>query len=135
MKIQVKKKSRMKPLRTTKEVNMSHSVSVKSPCHWVAIQLFLLSIAIIVLQHGLKACLMLWLKTKAPFEEFAEDSQPSPEQPTESSTWTKLKWWQQIKPGDKFLDLPSDKWVPCVNLVGFAVWDLIVIRPSKPHAT
>lgn len=70
------------------------------------------------------------------FEEFAEDSKPSPEQPTESSTtWTKLKWWQQIKPGDKFLDLPTDKWVTCVNLVGFTVWDLIVIRPSKSHNT
>jgi len=79
------------------------------------------------------------------FEEFADydessepkGSQPSPEQTAESgnSTWTKLKWWQQIKPGDKFLDLPTDKWVMCVNLVGFLVWDLIVIRPSKSHTT
>lgn len=69
------------------------------------------------------------------FEEFAEDSQPSPGPPIESGMWIKLKWWQRIKPGDKFLDLPSDKWVMCVNLVGFLVWDLVVIRPSKLHTT
>ena len=67
--------------------------------------------------------------------KLTKDSQPLLEQPIESSTWTKLKWWQVIKPGDKFLDLPTDKWVRCVNLVGLLAWDLVVIRPSKPRPT
>ena len=68
------------------------------------------------------------------FEEFTDcGASTDAVQSVESDTWTKLKWWQQIKRGDKFLDLPTDKWVACVNLVGLLAWDLIVIRPSKPH--
>lgn len=73
-------------------------------------------------------------KNHVTFDEFTDCGVSTDAlQPVESATWTALKWWQQIKRGDKFLDLPTDKWVPCVNLVGFLVCDLIVIRPSKTH--
>lgn len=75
-------------------------------------------------------------KNYVTFDEFTDCGVSTDAlQPVESATWTALKWWQQIKRGDKFLDLPTDKWVTCVNLVGFLVWDLIVIRPSKATTT